>query len=87
MDRSGTASAIAAWCIGDQPYEKAKWHSYIPPGPWKRKAKKGFGHISDTFDLYELYCSQNQLDPADFNNFKQWAVENAEAGAAAESEP
>lgn len=87
MDRSGTASAIAAWCIGDQPYSKAKWHSFVPPGPWKRKAKKDYKHISDTFDLYETYCEGRHLDPADFENFKQWAIENAESNADMETEP
>lgn len=87
MDRSGTASAIAAWCIGDQSYNKSKWHSFIPPGPWKRKAKKDFGHVSDTFDIYERYCDQNQLDPAEFKNFKQWAAENAQPESTMESNP
>lgn len=87
MDRSGTASAIAAWNIGKQTYSKAKWHSFIPPGPWKRKAKKDYGHISDIFGLYEKYCDENQLDRDDFSNFRQWAHESSKSINETENAP
>ena len=52
VDRSGTASALTSWILGFEPYEKAKKHSYVIPGPWKYR--NGLGqHISQIFNDYE----------------------------------
>jgi protein tyrosine phosphatase (PTP) superfamily phosphohydrolase (DUF442 family) len=72
VDRAGTASALAAWLLGGQPYNRAKWQAYVPPGPWKRW--NGSKHISDTLSLYEDYCRQHGLDPDDPALFKHWAA-------------
>lgn len=71
MDRSGTVSALAGWLIGGQSYERAKWHAFVVPGPWKHK--KGPQHISDIFGDYERYCRENNLVPDDRGQFMNWA--------------
>lgn len=71
VDRSGTASAIAAWLVGGQGYKKAKRQAYVPPRPWKDRY--GHGHISDTLAMYEEYCLANDLDPNDTANLISWA--------------
>lgn len=72
VDRAGTASALAAWLVGGQPYERARWQAYVPPGPWKHP--KGAPHISDVLLLYEDYCRQHRLSPDDSSLFKHWAA-------------
>ncbi len=78
IDRSGTAGALAAFAIGDVPYDEAKWQAYVAPGPWKRKKYKNrdypddYLHISDVFRLYERYCKQKNLDTHNWTQFKQW---------------
>lgn len=72
VDRAGTAAALAAWLVGGQPYERAKWQAYVPPGPWKHP--KGAPHISDVLVLYEDYCRQHGLSPGDSSLFKHWAA-------------
>ena len=71
VDRSGTASALAAWLLGLEPYEKAKSHSYVLPGPWKYK--NGFDHVSDIFKDYEHFCKEENLIVDDTEQFKHWA--------------
>lgn len=72
VDRAGTASALAAWLRGGQPYNRAKWQAYVPSGPWKRP--NGV-HISDTLALYEDYCRRHGVNPDDRSLFKRWARE------------
>ena len=71
IDRAGTASAIAAWLIGGQPYRRARYQAYVPPGPWRHRGSRP--HISDTLTLYEQYCRRRALDPDDPNRFRSWA--------------
>ena len=73
IDRSGTVCALAAWLIGGQPYDKARWQAFVPPGPWKNK--QGLGHISDTLDEYEAYCRSLGLDRDDPTRFRYWVAE------------
>ncbi len=75
VDRSGTTGALAAMAIGKANYETAKWQAYVSPGPWKRKRKNNYVHISDTLKFYERYCRQNGLQTNDWQQFKQWAIE------------
>jgi protein tyrosine phosphatase (PTP) superfamily phosphohydrolase (DUF442 family) len=70
VDRAGTASALAAWLRGGQPYDRARWQAYVPSGPWKRP--NGI-HISDTLALYEDYCRRQGRSPDDRSFFKHWA--------------
>ncbi|MDH7600227.1 MAG: tyrosine-protein phosphatase [Sedimentisphaerales bacterium] len=72
IDRAGLASALAAWLLAGQPYSKAKWYAWVPPGPWKHKA--GQYHISDTLAMYEAYCRSKGLDPDDPSLFMHWAT-------------
>ena len=78
IDRAGTASALAAMAIGNADYENARWHAYVPPGPWKRKKYKRrlyfhyYLHISDIFKFYENYCRTNNLDVDNWQQFKNW---------------
>lgn len=74
-DRAGTASTLAAMAIGDAGYEKAKWQAYVPPGPWKRKCKYNYSHISDILKAYENYCMINKIDTNGWQQFKTWALE------------
>jgi len=70
VDRAGTASALAAWLRGGQPYDRARWQAYVPSGPWKRP--NGV-HISDTLALYEDYCSRQGRSHDDRSFFMHWA--------------
>jgi protein tyrosine phosphatase (PTP) superfamily phosphohydrolase (DUF442 family) len=72
VDRAGTASALAAWLLGGQPYDRAKWQAYVPSGPWKHP--NGSPHISDVLALYEDYCRDRGLSPDDPSLFKHWAA-------------
>lgn len=78
IDRAGTASVLAAMAIGKVDYDTAKWQSYVPPGPWKRKRYHNriyfhdYLHISDVFKFYEKYCRSNGLDVNNWQQFKQW---------------
>lgn len=72
VDRSGTISTIAAMAISNADYKTAKWQSYVPIGPWKRKPRRNFHHISDTLKAYELYCDKNNLDTAGWTQFENW---------------
>ena len=72
IDRSGTAAAMAAMEIGGEDYFKAKRHSFVPPGPWKRKKRKDYVHVSDVFTEFEKYCTQNNLTP-NWELMKEWA--------------
>ena len=72
VDRSGTISTMAAMAIANQDYKTAKWQSYVPIGPWKRKPRHDFHHISDTLKAYELYCDKNNLDTAGWTQFENW---------------
>ncbi|MFC1765677.1 tyrosine-protein phosphatase [Planctomycetota bacterium] len=74
VDRSGTASAIAAWLVGGMPYASAKWHAFVPPGPWKHRAKISPHHVSETLDQYEAYCESLGVGPDDRAQFKHWAA-------------
>jgi protein tyrosine phosphatase (PTP) superfamily phosphohydrolase (DUF442 family) len=87
VDRAGTAAALAAWLLGYQPYDRAKWQAYVPLGPWKRL--NGSSHISDVLTLYEDFCRARGLSPDDPSLFQHWAREvycaqdnSAEPGAA-----
>ncbi len=73
VDRAGTAAALAAWLVGGQPYDRAKWQAYVPPGPWKRS--NGSGHISDVLTLYEDFCRARGVSPNDPSLFQHWARE------------
>ncbi len=91
VDRAGTAAALAAWLLGCQPYDRAKWQAYVPPGPWKRV--KGSSHISDVLTLYESFCRERGLNPDDPALFQRWAREiysvqdsSAEPGAACDGD-
>ena len=75
VDRTGTASTLAAMAIGKADYDTAKWHAYVPPGPWKRKRKSNYVHISDIFKFYESYCQSNGLNTNHWRQFKQWATD------------
>ena len=81
IDRAGTASAFAAMAIGNIDYDKAKWQAYVPPGPWKRKKFNNrkypeyYGHISDVLRLYERYCSDNNLQTGNWQQFRQWILD------------
>lgn len=75
VDRTGTASTLAAMAIGKADYDTAKWHAYVPPGPWKRKRKSNYVHISDMFKFYESYCQSNGLNTNHWRQFKQWATD------------
>ena len=72
IDRSGTAAAIAAMAVGGEDYYKAKRQSFVPEGPWKRKRKNNYVHISDLFVKFEDYCRENEVIPA-WPTFKEWA--------------
>ncbi len=72
-DRSGTASALAAWMIGQEDYALAKKQAYVLPGPWKHK--KGEDHISHLFDDYESWCREHDREPGFIAQFKEWASE------------
>lgn len=72
VDRAGTASALAAWLVGRQPYARAKWQAYVPPGPWKYR--NGSHHISDVLALYEDYCRRHGVSPDDLALFEHWAA-------------
>ena len=74
-ERTGTASAMAAMAIGATDYDKAKWQANVPPGPWKRRRKYNYSHISDIFKAYESYCRRNELDTDGWEQFKAWAVD------------
>lgn len=74
VDRSGIASALAAWLVGGIPYRSAKFWSYVPPGPWKYRPKISPHHVSETFTVYEEYCAKQGLDPDDPARFKHWAA-------------
>ncbi len=73
VDRAGTAAALAAWLVGHQPYDRAKWQAYVPPGPWKRV--HGSSHISDVLVLYEDFCRERGLNPDDASLFQHWVRE------------
>ena len=73
VDRAGTAAALAAWLVGHQPYDRAKWQAYVPPGPWKRV--HGSSHISDVLDLYEDFCRERGVNPDDPSLFQHWVRE------------
>ncbi len=73
VDRAGTAAALAAWLLGQQPYDRAKWQAYVPPGPWKRS--NGSGHISDVLTRYEDFCRERGLSPDNPSLFQRWARE------------
>ena len=75
VDRAGTVSAIAAMAIGEMDYDKAKWHAYVPPGPWKRKHRSNYVHISDMLRLYESSCKRNGLDTNDWHQLRQWMID------------
>ena len=72
IDRSGTAAAMAAMEIGGEDYYKAKKHSFVPPGPWKRKKRKNYVHVSDVFTEFEKYCMENKVTPS-WVLMKEWA--------------
>jgi protein tyrosine/serine phosphatase len=73
VDRSGAASVLAAMAIGRENYDKAKWQAYVPPGPWKRRDKANYVHISDLFKGYEGYRKVSGRVSNDWEDFKQWA--------------
>lgn len=80
IDRAGFASSIAAMAIGGEDFDIAKRQAYVPPGPWKRRDSSkhdiyDFAHISDTMEFYENYCTKNNLDKNDWQQFKKWAME------------
>jgi protein-tyrosine phosphatase len=72
VERSGVAAALAAMAVGGEDYYKAKRRSFVPPGPWKRKRKNKYVHISDLFVKFEDYCQENEVVPA-WPTFKEWA--------------
>jgi protein tyrosine phosphatase (PTP) superfamily phosphohydrolase (DUF442 family) len=73
VDRAGTAAALAAWLLGHQPYDRAKWQAYVPPGPWKRHGHSG--HVSDVLTVYEDFCRARGLNPDDPSLLQHWARE------------
>jgi len=73
VDRAGTVAALAAWLLGHQPYDRARWQAYVPPGPWKRL--NGSTHISDVLTLYEDFCRERGVSPDDPCLFQHWARE------------
>lgn len=75
VDRAGTASAMAAMAIGGEDFSRAKWQAYVPPGPWKRRKRWGYGHISDVLVRYERDCKSRGLNTAGWEQFKGWAAE------------
>ncbi len=78
IDRAGTASTLAAMAVGHCDYKTARWQSYVPPGPWKRKKYKrrlyfhDYLHISDIFKFYENYRRNNSSNANDWQQFKNW---------------
>ncbi len=91
VDRAGTAAALAAWLLGDQPYDRAKWQAYVLPGPWKRL--NGSSHISDVLTHYEDFCRERGVSPDNPSLFQHWAREiysvpdsSAEAGVPCDDE-
>jgi hypothetical protein len=74
IERSGTASALAAMAIGKESYDTAKWQAYVPPGPWKRNRNNKYVHISDMFKLYEKHRQTNKPNTSDWLDFKQWTT-------------
>ncbi len=79
FDRGGMVSALAAMAIGNAPYEQAKWQAYVPPGPWKRRRKRAYVHISDVLRDYERYRRANPPAAGDWEHFKHWAAAEAAA--------
>lgn len=79
IDRAGTAGTIAAMAIGKTDYDTAKWQAYVPPGPWKRKRKRNYNHISDVLKLYETYCRRSGLGNGEWGQFKKWAIDIRES--------
>lgn len=75
VDRSGTVSALAAMAVGKEDYSTARWQAYVPPGPWKRKRKNDYRHISDILKVYENYCRRNKLSTDGWEQFRQWATD------------
>jgi protein tyrosine phosphatase (PTP) superfamily phosphohydrolase (DUF442 family) len=73
VDRTGSASTLAAMAIGKENYETAKWQAYVPMGPWKRNRRNGYVHISDMFKLYERHRLSHEPADDDWQDFKQWA--------------
>jgi len=73
VDRSGTASAIAAMALGKADYQSAGREISIFPGPW-RKSPSG-EHISDLFKSYEAWCDRHDLPADAWPRFKKWALE------------
>lgn len=73
VDRTGSASALAAMAIGKENYDTAKWQAYVPPGPWKRNRNNDYAHISDMFKLYETHRRDNKTAD-DWQDFKQWSA-------------
>lgn len=74
VDRAGTAATLAAMAFGGMSYERAKWHAYVAPGPWKRVEKGDYAHVSDILTQYERYCRTHGLDTAGWEQFRQWAL-------------
>lgn len=74
VDRAGTVSVLAAMAIGGMDYDKARWHAYVPPGPWKRKSASDYVHISDMLRLYESSCRRKGLDTDDWDQLRQWII-------------
>ncbi len=72
IDRSGTAAALSAMAVGGEGYYKARRHSFVPPGPWKRKRENKYVHISDLFIKFEDHCRENEIVPT-WPRFKEWA--------------
>lgn len=73
FDRSGVASALAAWYVGGQSYAEAKWQSIPLPGKWLLDPKRT--HIHDVFAEYEAWCDREGRDPDDREQFRKWAAE------------
>jgi hypothetical protein len=73
IERSGTASAIAAMAIGGADFDKAEDMAFVLPGPWK--IKNSFAHISDVLESYEDYCDHEGLDYGGWPEFRHWAVD------------
>ena len=73
IDRAGTASALAAMAIGSVEFDKAKWQAYVPLGPWKRRQKGNYAHISDVLVRYEQSCRRDGLSTDGWSQFKDWA--------------
>ena len=82
VDRSGLAAMLAVLAEGKSDYQTARRQLARP----LLRVGSHKVHINDTLDPYEEYCRRNNLDPNQWEQFKLWARDVYQPGAA-EDEP